>query len=280
MTRRSLPTAGGGLWLFERDRSPLYVPNIAQGALATLPPLVRLPLQLWMHAGANLAAARDHVANLNLILNGLNPAGIVFDLTAVATPGAAVWERIGHNCRNEHEIRASRWYRPGVLNAYYHAEAGVSARCCLAGDMVFLPPGAALGLLAHEAGHALGLRGDGDGSQDRYDDGHTESLPAPNPFTSANLMWRGEATAAHGLTLGQIVWMHAGPQSIARRNGVDNPLPCWRDDDRDRAAPEDGSADILRRRYRQIVRYWDEGRRPEGRLGSKSEDEFVRLHLR
>ena len=88
-------------------------------------------------------------------------------------------------------------------------------------------------------------------------------------------MWRGEATYAHHLTLGQIVWMHFAPGPIAHRATASTPLPRWRDDD---AAP--GPSDTLGQRYRRMLRYWDHGRRPEGRPGSQSEAQFLRLHSR
>ena len=147
------------------------------------PIAARLQLKAWAHRGANPIEIRDHVANLNLILNGLNPGGVVFDSRSIAKPPESAWDWIGYNCWNEHEVRRSDFFDSDAVNVYYHPTPDVSARCCHGGDMIFLPPASPLGRLAHEIGHALGLRGDGDGSGLTYDDGHADSLPEPNPFT-------------------------------------------------------------------------------------------------
>lgn len=247
--------------------------------------VARLQLKVWAHRGANPIEIRDHVANLNLILNGLNPAGVVFDLSSIATPPIGAWDWIGYNCWNEHEVRGSAYFDTDAVNVYYHPTPDVSARCCHHGDMIFLPPGSPLGRLAHEIGHALGLRGDGDGSGVTYDDGHADSHPKPNPFTPDNIMWRGHAVLRYHLTLGQIAWMHGSEQSVLTRLGrqaVRSQLPAWADDAPDRR-PEPETRDLetaLKARYAAIVSYWDQGRRREGQPGSASAEEFVRLHLR
>lgn len=250
-----------------------------------LPALARAPMRIWAHSRADETAVRDHVANLNLILNGLNPAGIVFDLQEIARPPAEAWEMIGYNCRNEDAVRRSRWFDPQALNVYYHGEPDVAARCCHGGDMIFLGPGSPLGRLAHEAGHALGLRGDGDGSGVRYDDGHADSIDIGNPFTEHNVMWRANATLRSHLTLGQIAWMHGSERSLLVKlagTAAARRLPFWGDDpDHRRPAPEQSDIEAaLRARYERIVAYWDGGRRPEGRPGSASAADFVRLHQR
>ena len=282
------PDFHGPCALFAQDHRVLRLgiqPGQAPPELTDLPALARLPLKVWAHRGADPIAIRDHVANLNLILNGLNPAGMVFDLRSVSTPPPEAWELIGHNCWNEHEVRRSEWFDRDAANVYYHPTPDVSARCCHGGDMIFLPAGSPLGRLAHEIGHALGLRGDSDGSNARYDDGHTDSLPSSNPFTEANIMWRGNATLRHHLTLGQIAWMHGSASSIlpklAGQTATDD-LPYWTDDGPGRK-PKPETRDIettLAARYEQILDYWDDGRRPEGKPGSTSAEEFVRLHLR
>ena len=249
----------------------------------TLPPLRQAPMRIWAHAAADQRAMRDHVANLNLILNGLNPAGIVFDLQEIARPPAEAWEMIGHDCRNEAAVRRSRWFDPQALNVYYHGDPGAAARCCHGGDMIFLGPGSPLGRLAHEAGHALGLRGGGDGSGVRYDDGHADSIDIDNPFTDQNVMWRANAALRSHLTLGQIAWMHGSERSLLVKlagTAAAGRLPFWADDPEHRV-PEPGQSDIeaaLRARYERIVAYWDGGRRPEGRPGSASATDFVRRH--
>ena len=277
----------GACTLFAADHGVLRL-DIGPGETPDspiLPPLVRLRLKVWAHRGANPIAIRDHVANLNLILNGLNPAGVVFDLQSMAAPPPEAWELIGHNCWNEHEVRRSRYYDPDAVNVYYHAAPDVSARCCLGGDLIFLGPRSPLGRLAHEIGHALGLRGDSDGSNIRYDDGHTDSLVEPNPFSNANIMWRANTTLRSHLTLGQIAWMHGSERSILPRlagRPTHLTLPAWRDDHADRTPePETRSIEeALTERYDQMLAYWAEGRRPEGRPGSASAEELIRLHVR
>jgi hypothetical protein len=253
--------------------------------IVTLPALVRIALQVWAHVSNDHDEIRDQIANLNLVFNGLNPAGVVFDLKTIETPPQAAWEQIGHNCRQEDAVRRSEHFDETAVNVYVHGSRGVSARCCSAGDMVFLGPGSPLGRLAHEIGHALGLRGDGDGSGARYDDGHTDSLPAPNPFSNANLMWRAHATLPHHLTLGQMVWIHFSERSILRKLGDPGRAPGglarWAEDDPGRtpAAPEATDLEAaLATRYDQILAYWREGGRPEGRPGSASKADFIRRH--
>jgi hypothetical protein len=151
--------------------------------------------------------------------------------------------------------------------------------------MIYLGPHSPLGRLAHEAGHALGLRGDSDGSGLRYDDGHTDSLEDEAPFSSANVMWRANPILRHHLTLGQIAWMHGSERSVLPRLLGTRPqamLPFWSDDHPSRR-PQPEETDIetaLGARYNRMIAYWDGGRRPEGRPGSASREDFVRLHKR
>jgi hypothetical protein len=272
----------GDCGFFARDHAVLLLRVGPEIEVVDLPGLIRVRLRAWAHLDADHLSIRDQVANVNVIFNGLNPAGVVFDLQDITPLPPEAWEAIGHNCLRENEIRRSAHFEPGSLNVYYHAVPDVAARCCSAGDMIFLGPGSPLGRLAHEAGHALGIRGESDGSGSRYEDGHADSLQTPNPFTDANILWRGNAMLRWRLTLGQIAWMHASERSILKGRGGRRPFLYWTDDHPDRRPQHEtrDRASALAVRYERMLAYWDDGRRPEGRPGSASAAEFIRRQSR
>jgi len=87
------------------------------------------------------------------------------------------------------------------------------------------------------------------------------------------------------LTLGQIAWMQAAERSVLTRLALlpaRDDLPGWAEDDpRRKPQPEPrGISAALTARYERMLAYWDRGRRPEGRPGSRSADEFLHLHAR
>jgi hypothetical protein len=187
-------------------------------------PLINVPMSIWIvHADA-AAKAPDHVANANLIY-GKNKVGVQFvptvrDISGNATAAAT----IGTSCNSIGAIRGSAWYTPKTLNIYYVDEvkppselgqppdSRLRGLTCdhfgdghLKGDanILFIAPVANRTTLAHEIGHAFGLRPGDKGGHPNFAPGQV--LPG---FTETNLMWNGGGDERVELTLGQVFRMN------------------------------------------------------------------------
>jgi hypothetical protein len=185
----------------------------------TMRPLIKAPVSIWILNAGAAADAPDDIANANRIYK-MNKVGVKFipsfhDVSSNQTAAAA----IGNSCDAISAIRASSWYTPKTLNIYYVNEikpppefppnTSIPGLNCdhfgdghLNGDadITFIAPRplANRASLAHEIGHAFGLR---PGSQG----GHVNGL---NGFDQKNLMWGGGGPDRDHLTLGQVFRMN------------------------------------------------------------------------
>jgi hypothetical protein len=176
----------------------------------TMPPIINVPMSVWIaNAGAAAQAPLD-VANATLIY-GQNKVGVQFvptyqDVTFNATAVAT----IGSGCNAIGAIRISPWYTPNRLNIYYVngplPQDAPGLNCDHFGDgnikgdanITFLGAQANLASLAHEIGHAFGLRTGAQG-------GHTNKLKG---FDSNNVMWGGGPPTRSHFSLGQAFRMN------------------------------------------------------------------------
>jgi hypothetical protein len=185
----------------------------------TMKPIIDVPVSVWIaNAAAEVRSLLD-LANATWIY-AQNKVGVQFvptyhlvygDPNAVAT--------IGKSCDSIGWIRRSAWYTPHTLNIYYvHkitpppelASPGVQdvpgLNCDHFGDGVikgdanitFIGGSANLATLAHEVGHAFGLRLGKEG-------GHTNGLKG---FDKNNVMWGGGSPTRSHFSLGQAFRMN------------------------------------------------------------------------
>jgi hypothetical protein len=185
----------------------------------TMKPIIDVPVSVWIaNAAAEVSSPLD-MANATWIY-AQNKVGVQFvptyhpvysDPNAVAT--------IGKSCDSIGWIRRSAWYTPNTLNIYYvqnitlppelaspSVQDTPGLTCDRFGDggikgdanIIFISGIANLATLAHEIGHAFGLR---PGTQG----GHTNSLKG---FDRNNVMWGGGSPTRNHFSLGQAFRMN------------------------------------------------------------------------
>jgi len=171
---------------------------------SSLQPIINMPVSVWIANNAAAVQAVNDVANANL-LYGQNKIGVQFTATynnvsgnpnAVATIGNA-------SCGAVAAIQGSAFYTANALNIYYVNGAFTGENCARTvpvgdGNVSYLGTLANLASLAHEIGHAFGLRPAGQG-------GHTNGLAG---FGNNNIMWGGGPATRDAFTLGQAFRMN------------------------------------------------------------------------
>jgi hypothetical protein len=188
----------------------------------TLRPIIEVPVSVWIAntvPGA-MTKARNDVARANALYKQ-NRAGIRFVPTIASVSDAAL-EAIngsvgkGRNdieCRDIPGIQRSVFYTPNRLNVYY-VTLNITGRNCAIrktptkcpgtnfekGDanITYIGTAANRATLAHEFGHAFGLRPGPCG-------GHTDGRPG---FRRSNIMWGGGDADRDRFTLGQVFRMN------------------------------------------------------------------------
>lgn len=211
----------------------------------TLQPTISVDVSVWLvRTGANTCSSSTEeptcwsgdFSYVNSLLTdnrvGVLLAGFATDLsgdsTAVSTIGSA--------CDKVASIQSSSWYTPGRLNVYYVSgvaggDGGTGLQCSDAPragpNIIFIGSAASASTLAHEIGHAYGLRPTGSG-------GHT-NLFNPPQFSSSNIMWAGGGSGRDYFSLGQVFRMNVHPSSMLNVNCE----PPWSTDpaDCERRAP-------------------------------------------
>ena len=191
----------------------------------TLQPLKDVDVHLWVMDDATAATAHQHIA-IARDLYIENRVGVRFvptvrklaDVTTDSNPGSVVDGGIsvsGSHCLALPPIQAKPYYTPNTLNVYYVNKPFRGRNCatkatptdCLLdpvlhppGDanIIFIGSGAATTSLAHEIGHAYGLR-------PAWCDGHTENVVG---IPADNLMNALGGDERSTLTLGQVFRMH------------------------------------------------------------------------
>jgi hypothetical protein len=187
----------------------------------TMQPIINVPVSVWIANAGAAAQAQDDIDNANLIYGQKNKVGVQFvptfhdvsaNVTAVGT--------IGNWCNAIGAIRGSAWYTPNTLNIYYVNDvkpppswpaSSVPGFNCdrfgdgsIAGDANITFIGTLLGnaaTLAHEIGHAFGLRPGNQG-------GHSNDPPGQPGFGNNNVMWAGGLPTRDHFSLGQAFRMN------------------------------------------------------------------------
>jgi hypothetical protein len=198
----------------------------------TMQPLIDVPVSIWIVNVGAVARAPQDIANANLIY-GKNKAGVKFVPTVhdvSGNPTAAA--TIGSSCNAIGAIRRTAsldgnllpLYTPKTLNIYYvdevkpPPELGLPSGSTLRGltcdhfgdghlkgdaNILFIASSANRTTLAHEIGHAFGLRPGNQGGHP--EDAAGKLLPG---FDERNLMWSGGGDERNHLTLGQVFRMN------------------------------------------------------------------------
>jgi hypothetical protein len=181
---------------------PAWTDTVGDIHTITMKPIIDVPLSVWIANAAAAERAPLDVANATWIYRK-NKVGVQFVPTyhLVSTDPRAV-ATIGKSCDSIGWIRRSAWYTPNTLNIYYvenitpppalaalpGAQHLDGLNCDRFGDgnikgdanITFIRRRANLASLAHEIGHAFGLRPGPQG-------GHTNNnVPG---FGSNNVMW-------------------------------------------------------------------------------------------
>jgi hypothetical protein len=206
--------------------------NLGDVHTVTLDPVIRPEVHIWVMDDATAARAQTHIDKAIEIYRD-NRVGVLFQpiikkLSEVATdPVAAAetvrsgidpiwWDCLDGPDTGLSAIKAQPFYKANKLNVYYDDRAIGGKNCAIKrtpglctysttqfppGDanITFLGTAATLTTLAHELGHAYGLR-------PAKCKGHTEGVTG---FGSDNLMCTGSScTNRSKLTLGQVFRMN------------------------------------------------------------------------
>jgi hypothetical protein len=172
-----------------------------------LRPVIDVPVKVWIANPQAAEKARDDMAFANLVYER-NKVGIQFvpeyenvpvDSRQIIDDGIVIRSDGAFECRNLRPIQQSRFYVPKTLNVYYIREVITGRNCAISppsgdGNISFIGSSANTATLAHEFGHAFGLRPADEG-------GHTDGLSG---FTSHNLMAGFGTAARKALTAGQV----------------------------------------------------------------------------
>ena len=187
----------------------------------TLQPLKDVPVHIWVFDDATKDKAQEHI-DLATQIYGDQRAGVRFVPTIQKVTNSADQQTVrngvnstGTTCLNLAAIKGTTFYTPNTLNVYYVNKTFRGKNCAIApspplctSDATTYPPGdanitfigstAATTSLAHEIGHAFGLR-------PAACDGHTENR---TDMLWDNLMNALGADERKTLTLGQIFRMY------------------------------------------------------------------------
>jgi len=199
---------------------------------ATLHPIVDVPVNLWIVDTASGAAAKaESDLDRANVLYASNKVGVHFAKSTKAVPAAGAGVILAglvpnaagtdFQCASLAAIQASAYYVANQLNIYYVAISATSTgqpftgrNCAIQatpqdcnnpqadpggdGNITFVSTAANRATLAHEIGHAFGLRPGPCG-------GHTNDVPG---FTSRNIMWAGGDGNRDRFSLGQVFRMN------------------------------------------------------------------------
>ncbi len=187
---------------------------------ATLQPIINVPVSVWIAAAAAEPKARKHMKRANELYKR-NKVGVRFVPTfnpvsgdAVATINNSIGpDGLDLECKDIPGVQGSGFYTANTLNVYYVTLATTGRNCAIKrtpkncpgtdfekgdGNITYIGTNANLASLAHELGHAFGLRPGPCG-------GHTNAVA---DFTPENIMWSEGDGNRNRFTLGQVFRMN------------------------------------------------------------------------
>lgn len=192
---------------------------------ASLQPIIKVPVSVWIANTAAAAAtetrARKDVARA-IALYKRNKVGVQFVPTFTPVSGAAVAtinDSVAHTpdddieCKDVPGVQSSGFYTANTLNVYYVTLDITGRNCAIKqtptncpgtdfekgdGNITYIGTKANRASLAHEFGHAFGLRPGPCG-------GHTNAVPG---FGPKNIMWAEGDRNRDQFTLGQVFRMN------------------------------------------------------------------------
>jgi hypothetical protein len=190
---------------------PAWTDDANDQRSVTLKPVIDVPVRVWIVKPDARDEATDHMAKANLLFEQ-NRVGVEFKPTYRRVTGEAV-EAIEQgfrvdddksmHCQNLRRVQQSGFYERGALNVYYSNQGGTGKICAKKRDggdpnIIYIGTFANRATLAHEFGHAFGLRPGDEG-------GHTENDPA---FTDGNIMNTDGKGRRHHFSAGQVFRMN------------------------------------------------------------------------
>lgn len=183
---------------------------------SNMKPLLNVPLRIWTANPAAASDAVDYTANANLLYEQ-NKIGVQFvpvyttvdpaDVPTIESGIQLTANGSDYECTNLAAIQQSKYYKKKTLNVYFIGKAITGRNCAILsssnpvrgdGDITFIGSTANIATLAHELGHAFGLRPANAG-------GHTNNLAG---FGPDNIMWGGGLATRNRFTLGQAFRMN------------------------------------------------------------------------
>jgi hypothetical protein len=179
----------------------------------------KVVVDVWVRSTELLSMAKDEVVNADWVLDR-NLTGLALAVRKLEVLPAT--EVMPEGCKEANsQTTANQFFDPKVLNIYY----GVGDNSTCKQPVIFInESGQLLGDLAHEMGHALGLKKSD--HENVYPQGHTNDAKGKSVagFDCNNTMWRNSLILDHSLSLGQSFWMNFSESSFATSAALR--LPC------------------------------------------------------
>lgn len=191
----------------------------------TLQPIIDVPVSVWIADGGGTARPTAHLKRTEELYRknrvGIHFVFTVHDVSADAVAVGIIDGGIGlpqgsnnPECRNIEKLQESAFYTRKTLNVYYVALETTGRNCAFKlppkdcqsvkkqpeadGNITYIGAKAHRGVLAHEFGHAFGLRPGPCG-------GHTNDMKG---FNKNNIMWVSENEDMDHFSLGQVFRMN------------------------------------------------------------------------
>ena len=184
-----------------------------------LRPLVAVPVHIWTSNAADEQRARQHMETASQLFLK-NKVGIKFEPAFRNAPNRVLNHITTEQCAATTMIQKSEFYTPKILNVYYVELQRTGRNCAIRdtppscqladsfpkadGNITYIGTTATGTTLAHEFGHAFGLRPARCG-------GHPNPEETPTlagQFDKQNIMWAAGGEERQHFTLGQVFRMN------------------------------------------------------------------------
>jgi len=178
----------------------------------TLEPLIDVPITIWLTSAELKEDAETQLIRANYLFQE-NRTGIRFspgypDITDLSGANTLIMKQCPAGKRVE-DLQNSVWYDPGKLNIYFVAAAFTGSACFEDHNMIYVGTTAASDTLAHEFGHAFGLRPGNAGGHAKPELG----------FASDNIMFPYMQGSRSRFSMGQTYRLNAHSGSMLNING-------------------------------------------------------------